>query len=268
MANGQGMAGLSGAFGGAAQGAKLGSAIAPGVGTAIGAGAGALLGGITGANKKKKANEASDISRIDPNEQARMAELNQITKNLSIGADTLTQNRLNELQKVGAQTQGAISKISGGDVGSTVQGMLQAQRNTQTGVNTALADRGQLPYFQNLAQQLQTRMSQRKLELDLLKRSQAMAETAQGQTDSNLNANAYASTLMGGDVNAIKQGLADAGINRESVAAAGQGVRNFIGGIFNPKGNMPYMGTPGNLGKFGMDTPEAIDINTEAIVTT
>lgn len=206
MANGQGMAGLSGTAGGAAQGAKLGSMLGP-KGMIAGAAIGGLVGGISGANKKKKANEASDIARVDPMEQSRMAELNQITKNLSIGADSLTQNRLSELQKVGAQTQGAISKVSGGDVGSTVQGMLQSQRNTQTGVNTALADRGQLPYFQNLAQQLQTRMSQRKLELDLLKRSQAMAETAQSQTDSNLNANAYASTLMGGDVNAIKQGI-------------------------------------------------------------
>ena len=264
MANGQGMAGLSGAFGGAAQGAKLGTAIAPGVGTAIGAGAGALLGGITGANKKKKANEASDIARVAPMEQAPMAELNQITKNLSVGADSLTQNRLSELQKVGAQTQGAISKVSGGDVGSTVQGMLQAQRNTQKGVNTALADRGQLPYFQNLAQQLQTRMSQRKLELDKLKRDQLMAETAQSQTDSNLNANAYASALMGGDVNTIKQGLADAGINRDAMVAGGQGIKNFIGGIFNPQGNAAFTGMPENLGRFGVDTPQ-IDVESITI---
>jgi len=247
MANGQGMAGLSGAAGGAAMGAKLGGtlgSVVPGVGNAVGlvggAAIGGLVGGISGANKKKKANEAANISPVDPNEQRRMAELNQITKNLSIGADSLTQNRLSELQKVGAQTQGAISKVSGGDVGSTVQGMLQAQRNTQAGANAALADRGQLPYFQNLAQQLQTRQSQRKLELELLKRSQAMAETAQAQTDSNLNANAYASTLMGQDVGNIGsslEGLNMPNINIPNINMPNaQGIKGLIQQLM-PKSN-------------------------------
>lgn len=256
MADGLGMAGLQGAAGGASKGAQLGSMINPGLGTLIGAGAGALMGGITSASKKKKANEASEISPVDPNEQARMVELNQAIKNINVGADSLTQNRLQELSKIGAQTQGAISKVSGGDVGSTVQGMLQAQRNTQTGANAALADRGQLPYFMNLAQQLGTRMSQRKIELDKWKADMALAESAQNITDQNLNKNAYVSSLMGGDVASIKNSLGNMGLNQDTMVAAGQGIKNFIGGIFNPQGNAAYTGMPENLGRFGVDTPQ------------
>jgi hypothetical protein len=203
MADGVGIAGLQGAAGGVAKGAQLGTMINPGLGTLIGAGAGALMGGIGGASKKKKAVNASEISPVDPNEQARMVELNQAIKNINVGADALTQNRLQELSKIGAQTQGAISKVSGGDVGSTVQGMLQAQRNTQAGANAALADRGQLPYFMNLAQQLGTRMSQRKVELDKWKADMALAESAQNITDANVNKNAYLSTLGQGDMQSV-----------------------------------------------------------------
>jgi hypothetical protein len=41
-------------------------------------------------------------------------------------------------------------------------------------------------------------------------------------------------------------------------------VKNFIGGIFNPKGNAEYTGMPENLGRFGVDTPQ-IDVESITI---
>lgn len=188
-------AGLTGGVSGASIGSKIGGLVGtvapiPG-GAAFGKVAGAAIGGLAGATggliKQKRAEDSQRIGMADPLEQSRMAELRQISKNISSGTDALTQNKISELQKMGAQTQGAIAKVSGGDVGATVQGMLQAQRNTQTGVNQALTDRGQLPYYQNMAQQLATRMSDRRLQLGLLDRAQQTAEYAQARKNANLN---------------------------------------------------------------------------------
>lgn len=186
-------AGLSGAISGAGVGSKIGGLVGSAIpgGQIIGSVAGGLIGsgvGAIGANRKqKKAEDAQNIALNDPLEQKRLAALNQAVKNVSSGTDALTQNKISELNKVGAQTQNAVSKVSGGDVGATMQGLLQAQRNTQVGVNDAVSNRSQLPAFQSLAGTLAAAMSQKRLELGLLDRNQQTAEYAQGAKENNLN---------------------------------------------------------------------------------
>lgn len=186
-------AGLSGAVSGAGTGSKIGGLIGSAIpgGGLIGSVAGGVIGGtagmIGGLKKQKAAEDSQDIASRDLLELKRLAELNQVSNNISSGTDALTQNKISELARLGSQTHNAVSKASGGDVGATMQGLLQAQRNTQTGVNDALTNRAQLPYFQGLAGQLSANISQRALELGLLNRGQETAEYAQGAKENNLN---------------------------------------------------------------------------------
>lgn len=175
-----------GAVSGAMTGAKVGS-IVPGLGTAVGAIGGAVIGGVSSgmkANKAAKADQA--IQAQDPRELARLAEINRIRKSIGAGTDALTQNQINQARQVGASTQGNIARVTGGDTGATVTGLLRAQRGTQAATNQALAGAQQrLPFFENMGQQLMTRVSQRALEVGLQKRDQAMAEkAAQGKANS------------------------------------------------------------------------------------
>jgi hypothetical protein len=187
---GVGGSAAKGALGGAATGAKIGSMIPiPGVGTAVGAAVGAVAGGISSgikANKAKKADER--IQAQDPRELARLAEINRIRKSIGAGTDPLTQQQINQARQTGASTQGNIARVTGGNVGATVAGLTRAQRGTQAATNQALAQSQQrLPFFENMAQQLNTRISQRALEVGLMRRDQAMAEKAADQKAASAN---------------------------------------------------------------------------------
>jgi len=185
---GVGGSAAKGALGGAATGAQIGSMV-PGVGTAIGAAVGAVAGGVSSgikANKAKKADER--IQAQDPRELARLAEINRIRKSIGAGTDPLTQQQINQARQTGASTQGNIARVTGGNVGATVTGFTRAQRGTQAATNQAVAGAQQrLPFFENMAQQLNTRISQRALEVGLLRRDQAMAEKAADQKAASAN---------------------------------------------------------------------------------
>jgi len=196
----------AGAASGAGMGATLGSLV-PGPGTAIGTAAGALIGGIGGALKQKKANESNEIPEVDPMERERLARIQQISKNLSAGTDGLTQQNISQQKNVGRAAQNAISKVTGGDVGGTLDALLRTQRGTQSGVNQAVAQAAQrMPYFDSAAGSLASRIAQRRLELGLLNRSQYTAENAQARTDSNVNSQALLATQGGTET--IPQGAA------------------------------------------------------------
>lgn len=195
-------AGAKGWFGGMAKGATTGASIGsviPGVGTvlggAIGAGLGANIGALSAISKQNKANKSQEIPMTDPIEARRLAELEQLRRNVMMGSDPITQNRINQARNVGSAVQGAISRNTGGDVASTMDALLKAQRNTQAGVNQGISEGQQsLPYFDNASGQLMQRIAQRKLELQLLKRAQATAENAQSRKEDNLSANAASSS--------------------------------------------------------------------------
>ena len=98
-----------GAASGAGMGASIGSAI-PGVGTAIGAGIGAIAGGITSGVKQNAANKSQNIQLVDPQERVRLAQIDQISKNLSSGSDVMTKQNVLNQKNIGRAAQNAISK--------------------------------------------------------------------------------------------------------------------------------------------------------------
>ena len=174
-----------GALGGAGAGLSIGAnpllmGATGGLSAPIGAAVGAVAGGVSSgikANKAKKADEA--IQAQDPQELARLAEINRIRKSIGAGTDPLTQQAINQAQQTGASTQANVARVTGGNVGATVAAMTRAQRGTQAATNQAVAGAQQrLPFFENMGKQLSTRISQRALEVGLMRRDQAMAEKA------------------------------------------------------------------------------------------
>ena len=177
-----------GFIGGAAKGAAAGKFLGP-KGAIVGAMAGALIGGVSGGLKANKARKADQqIQAQDPRELARLAEINRIRKSIAAGTDPLTQQQIQQARQTGASTQGNIARVTGGNVGATVAGLTRAQRGTQAATNQALAQSQQrLPFFENMGQQLSTRISQRALEIGLMRRDQAMAEKAAANKAASAN---------------------------------------------------------------------------------
>ena len=245
------MAGVgTGVASGAMKGAKLGSFLGP-KGMAAGAVIGGAVGGLSANKRKNEAESSQNISLQDPNEVSRLQRLDQIVKNLERGTDTLTQNKISEVQKMGAQTQGAISKVSGGDVGATTQGLLQAQRNVQTGTNQALADRGQLGMFSGLAANLAQRVSQRSLELQLLNRNQQTAEYAQGAKENNVSGLGAIATNFGGMIG--KDGLNEYGIKKGVEGLGFKTSDSLSMATPNSAGSLPTAPTLNTLGTGSID---------------
>ena len=206
MANGNFQAAGSGAVSGASKGLTLGSNPAlmgatSGLSAPIGAALGATIGGITAAQKNKRANQAQNIPMVDPMELQRLAQLELERKNIVAGTDPMTQNMLQQNAVLNRATQSGIAKNTGGNSSATIDGFLRAQGNSQRGINEINANAQQrIPYFDNAQASLLSRVADRKLELQLLKRAQLTAENAQARTDNNVSSNASISTGMLDDV--------------------------------------------------------------------
>jgi len=199
---------LGGAGGGAAKGASLGAQagtmIMPGIGTAIGAVGGAVIGGVAGGMKSKKAQDTRDKAQgfmpgtQDPTQVQRLAEIDQIAKNIQAGTDSATQTGLGQIQGQTAQTQNRLARVTGGNIGATVDALLKAQRAGGDASNQAIAQGQQrLPFFKGLGQDLANRIEQRSLDINLLNRDQYMAEAAQAQKENVINRNAAVASGLG-----------------------------------------------------------------------
>jgi len=188
---GQAVSGMmSGAMGGAATGAAAGP---------WGALAGGVIGGVVGGVKGQKAQDAQDIASSNPAEVARLAELRNTSKELQSGTDPLTQLNIRENQRGVRAAQHGIARVTGGDVGGTISAMRKAQMAGQTGNNAAVAGAAKrVPYFDSAVGGLTSRIADRKLQLNLLKRGQKTAESAQYQTDANVSGNAFLGAVGGG----------------------------------------------------------------------
>lgn len=192
-----------GALAGAGTGLAIGAnpllmGVTMGLSAPIGAAVGALAGGAFAGVKQNKANKAQQIPLVDPMEQERLSKLEQQRKSLMAGTDAITQNNIDQINKGTASVQNAITKNTGGDVSATLNGLLSAQKNAQTNINNAVAQGAQrLPYFDSASGNLLSRIAQRRLELQRLKRDQLVAENAQARTDANVNANAFVATQGG-----------------------------------------------------------------------
>lgn len=238
MANGA--AGAKGQTIGGILGAGIGSVV-PGVGTAVGSQVGQGIGGLIGSRIDRNAADRATPGLVDPFEQARLNELNQIRKSISTGSDVVTQSAIDQARNVGAQTQQSIARVTGGDVGSTIAGINRAQQGTQAATNQAVAQgQARLPFFENLSQQLGTRISQRKLELGLLDRGQRLAEGAQAGKDAILNLNsalALQGSVPGGPQDLLGETLTNVG------QGIGQGLQNIFQGLGNRNQDAPFAGT-------------------------
>lgn len=200
MAIGEQLGGTAGGLGGKALGTAVagplggiaGGMIGSSIGSAIGGGVESLFGGGGGGDK--------EVARADPNQVARLKEIDRTRKQISSGTDPITRSAISEIKKTGETTKGQLAKFTGGDVGGTISSFLRAQRNTGKGINDRFtATQGRVPFFENLSTQLGNRISQRKLELDINAQDTQRAQQAQSQTNKNLNLSGVIASSIGND---------------------------------------------------------------------
>lgn len=178
----------------AGTGATAGSVI-PGVGTAIGAGTGAAFGilqGIIGMGKANKAgNQANNLQPplYDPQQLAMLDEIQQRRKSLQTGSAFA--GGMGLIDSTTAGTNQAITEVTGGDIGNTIQGLLSAQSNAGIAKNQLLGESDtQNQFYSTLGADLQSKISSRAMELQLAMQAQKRAEWAQGKQDATGNLNA------------------------------------------------------------------------------
>lgn len=229
MAAGQAGQSIGGIIGGVA------GSVIPGVGTAIGSAAGQSIGGLIGSGIDRKKAQALRPSDVDPLEAERLAEVEQRAQAIRTGSDVATQRSLDEIGNIAASTREDIGRFTGGDVGSTVEGFLQSQRVAGQQAGTAIAQ-GQrnLPFFENLAQSLGSRISQRKLDLQQFERAQTQAEAAQARKDAVLTGNAILASqgsLPGEERDFLGDVVSGIG---EGIGSGARRVGEFFGGLTFP----------------------------------
>lgn len=188
-------------------GGAIGNAIAPGaggvIGSALGDKAGSILSTTTGmlqnlqAKKLDQRAQSAMPSLIDPNQSSYLAELNQKRKSLETGSAFASANQAADTAQ--AQASNAIVNASGGDVGSTIQSLLQSQRAANDSKNNAIGQgQAQQLAVNNAYQDMLDQVSGRKLQLQMYNTQRLRALEAQKKTFANQNMNAGISRLLSG----------------------------------------------------------------------
>jgi hypothetical protein len=191
-------------------GGAIGTAVLPGVGTAIGSKLGGFIGDKIGkkksgsvdagaalstgtgllqqlqANRLKNQADAAMPELVDPNQSSFLAELMQKRKSIDTGADFAAS--MNAIDASNAGTNDTLLRATGGDVGGTIQALLQSERASADAKNQALAQgqQQQLQYT-GLAKSLLDDVAQRRMELQLQNAQQNRAEWAQMKQNANQN---------------------------------------------------------------------------------
>lgn len=250
--------------------------------TKIGNRAGSIVGFGTGvgqlisSNRAKKAAVASTPAAIDPTQSAFLVELQQKKNALNTGSQY--SSAIDSVLDNMAQTQDTLAENSGGDSSGLISGLLKTQQVANRGVGDVLAQGQQDQNFNTgLYGNLLDKITQRKLELGLLSRSQNMAEWAQKQQTGMSNVTAGAQSLMdfkGSDQKAFSPAIAGgstaevpggtgAGAQMAGGGSSGGGGGGMVGGllnIFGSKGSAaPGGGTSGGTGG-GFDAGKFMDI--------
>lgn len=146
------------------------------------------LPGLAGFFAKKNEQSKPDVPFQDPRQVERLLEVERLQKNIQAGTDPGTQTAIAQGQANVAQTQGRLARATGGATGATVDALIKAQRVGDQTTNQALAGaRTQLPFFQNLQQQILNRIEEREFDLRRVEQSQFMAEKAQSEKEANIN---------------------------------------------------------------------------------
>lgn len=196
---------------------------------------------------KKEANSAMP-PLVDANQAAFLSELNQKRKSIETGADYAA--GMNALNASNAGTNDAIIRNSGGDVGGTVQALLQSERATSDAKNNLLAQgANEQMGYNSMYGEFLNKIAARKMQLQLYKSQQARAEWAAKQKDANANMMAGATSFipggggmhMGGgttgapagqnaDYSQILQGMMNKTAGMGGMSAPGEGVEGEAGG--------------------------------------
>ena len=171
----------------------------PKMGDAAGAGFSLATGAIQNlqALKLKNKADAAMPELIDPNQASYLANLNQKRKSIETGADFSEATRQADVNQAAANS--AILGASGGDSGSAIQGLLQAQNVAGTQKNKAIAQGQNQQFAYDTAYgNMLNQISARSLQLQLLRSQQARAEWAQKKQMANQNTNAGIGRLLSG----------------------------------------------------------------------
>ena len=150
------------------------------------------------ANKLKNQANAAVPGFVDPNQSAFLAELAQKRKSIDTGADFAV--GMNTIDSTNAGTNEAIVRSTGGDVGGTIQALLQSQGMANQAKNNVLAQgQQQQMQYNQMYGSLLNRIEDRKLQLQMYRSQQARAEWAKKQQQANQN-------MMAGLARASQQG--------------------------------------------------------------
>lgn len=182
-----------------------------------------LLQNLQAHNLKNKANQAMP-PLVDPNQAAFLSELHQKRKSIETGADFAAGE--NALGATNAGTNDAILRSEGGDVGGTIQGLLQSQRSTNDAKNNMLAQgENQQAQYTGMYGDFLNKIAARKLQLQMYNSQQARAEWAQKQQTANQNTMAGLGGLLSG-----KQASPSSGQNggQTQQGSAGGGVDTSV----------------------------------------
>lgn len=146
------------------------------------------------AMQKKKKADAAMPGLVDPRQAAFLAELNQKRKAIDTGADFAS--AMTNIDSTNAATQDAITRSSGGNVGSTIEGLLSAQRGADTAKGSVIAQgQGQQMALNSMFNELNNKVAARSMQLQMQRSQQARAEWAQKQQNANQNFMAAAAGL-------------------------------------------------------------------------
>lgn len=148
------------------------------------------------ANKLKKDAESAYPDLIDPQMSSYLSELAQKKRSMETGADFASS--MKNIDQSIAGTQENLTNVTGGDTGGTIQAMLQAQMTGQNAKNQALAagQQNQLAY-ENLYGNTLRRIADQKLQLQMQRSQQRLAEWARMKQSANQNFMAGMGSLTG-----------------------------------------------------------------------
>lgn len=184
---------ISGALGGAATGATIGSAVLPGIGTVIGALGGAILGGSAGGKKQKAVDSAlaalNAIPKVDPLQAQFKDQLVREKQAVRSGFSTDFQVARDIIGQSEAGGFSVAAQLAQTNPSLALSALNQVSNNTDVSVNKALGTIAtqNMGYTQLVADQID-RMSQRSLQLSLLKSQYQIAQATADKKDFNQNA--------------------------------------------------------------------------------
>ena len=168
------------------------------VGTAIKSGVGLATGMLQSLQAKKLKDKAnSNLPQlVDPRQASFLSELNQKRRSMDTGADFAA--GMSAIDTGNAGTNQAITQNTGGDVGGTIQALLQSERVSADAKNNVLAQ-GQQQQMQlnGMFNDLNNKIAARQMQLQMYKSQQAQAEWAKKKQTANQNMGAAVAGITG-----------------------------------------------------------------------